>query len=353
MRENLASGCPRKPDRPSGAGSTTRQNPGSSRTRAPRRERRNTQRTEPERRECYKPNVGLSGRRGAAPHPAGAFGPSTPARGCAPGPPGNSSGNLSTKSGQVHNCLRKLPGTRDQIANLEPRLREYERKSLDELRPIGPDFDPSELAEKARSAMRGKPLSEALPLLAAIVRPQSFSFHQELVEQAMKSSPVHHIFPLTLLNAEGAAIAQRSGLNSDTAKAEDPAFRAEMFRDMRLGHAVSVFGFIYPAKQQLLDEHDVRLADFRHLALCSSFVPPGREEIFARGLFAGMTDDYLTAAHLLVPQVEWTCPDLVDRLPLEFPGGPGAQPLAGVEGPKAPAGCGAAPRLPLSPTLGL
>src|SRR6266542_1802830 len=102
MRENLASGCPRKPDRPSGAGSTTRQNPGSSRTRAPRRERRNTQRTEPERRECYKPNVGLSGRRGAAPHPAGAFGPSTPARGCAPGPPGNSSGNLSTKSGQVH-----------------------------------------------------------------------------------------------------------------------------------------------------------------------------------------------------------------------------------------------------------
>jgi len=202
------------------------------------------------------------------------------------------------------NCLRKLPGTRDQIANLEPRLREYERKSLDELRPIGPDFDPSELAEKARSAMRGKPLSEALPLLAAIVRPQSFSFHQELVEQAMKSSPVHHIFPLTLLNAEGAAIAQRSGLNSDTAKAEDPAFRAEMFRDMRLGHAVSVFGFIYPAKQQLLDEHDVRLADFRHLALCSSFVPPGREEIFARGLFAGMTDDYLTAAHLLVPQVE-------------------------------------------------
>jgi len=41
----------------------------------------------------------------------------------------------------------------------------------------------------------------------------------------------------------------------------------------------------------------------------------------------------------------WTCPDFVDSLLLGDlgPGVQGREPLIGVEGPKAPAGCGAAP----------
>jgi hypothetical protein len=38
--------------------------------------------------------------------------------------------------------------------------------------------------------------------------------------------------------------------------------------------------------------------------LGSPFVPEGREALFARGLYAGLTGDYVMAAHLLAPQIE-------------------------------------------------
>jgi hypothetical protein len=47
-----------------------------------------------------------------------------------------------------------------------------------------------------------------------------------------------------------------------------------------------------------------RPGDLLPLLTHSPFVPPGREEIFARGLYYGLNGDLMLAAHLLVPQVE-------------------------------------------------
>jgi hypothetical protein len=58
-----------------------------------------------------------------------------------------------------------------------------------------------------------------------------------------------------------------------------------------------------PGLAQLLD-HYVRVDDFAPIVSNNPFIPGGREDIYARGLYAGLTGDFLIAAHLLIPQLE-------------------------------------------------
>jgi len=51
-------------------------------------------------------------------------------------------------------------------------------------------------------------------------------------------------------------------------------------------------------------EHRIRIEDVLPFVANNPFVPQGREYIYARGLHAGFTGDFLVAAHLLLPQVE-------------------------------------------------
>jgi hypothetical protein len=42
----------------------------------------------------------------------------------------------------------------------------------------------------------------------------------------------------------------------------------------------------------------------RPLVMNNPFIPPGREYIFARGLYSGLIGDFLVSTHLLIPQLE-------------------------------------------------
>ena len=59
-----------------------------------------------------------------------------------------------------------------------------------------------------------------------------------------------------------------------------------------------------PAQEVLLLEHRLREVDFVNLARQSPIVPIGRELLFGKALFAGYDRDFITALHILVPQIE-------------------------------------------------
>ena len=61
---------------------------------------------------------------------------------------------------------------------------------------------------------------------------------------------------------------------------------------------------ILPALEVLQLEHRYRESDFVRLADSSPIVPPGREELFGKALFKGFDYDFVSALHLLTPQVE-------------------------------------------------
>nr|WP_279342576.1 DUF4209 domain-containing protein [Geotalea sp. SG265] len=65
-----------------------------------------------------------------------------------------------------------------------------------------------------------------------------------------------------------------------------------------------VHGCIWPALEVLRLEHRVTEEAFVTLAANSPIVPPGRAVLFGKALFAGFDNDFITALHVLVPQIE-------------------------------------------------
>jgi Domain of unknown function (DUF4209) len=65
------------------------------------------------------------------------------------------------------------------------------------------------------------------------------------------------------------------------------------------------------ARDQIV--HVIASQPFLQLASLSEFVPASRESIWALGLHAGTTGDFLTATHVLVPQIEHSIRTLLVR----------------------------------------
>lgn len=195
----------------------------------------------------------------------------------------------------------------ERIAELRVHLTESGEKSLDEMGVIStPGVDISELIENARNAVRGKSPIEALRAFANLHRGANVKQMRENATERLRNHPLQALFPATVMSRDGRVIAKRPGMSLGVVpSAEDEAvIRSEMIRDYGILVSIVVQGDIWPALEVLLLEHRLREADFIGLASQSPIVPKGRERLFGKALFAGYDRDFVTALHLLVPQIE-------------------------------------------------
>jgi hypothetical protein len=104
----------------------------------------------------------------------------------------------------------------------------------------------------------------------------------------------------------GRRIAKHPAMRFGAEPSEDDeiAIRAEMIHDYGILVSIVVHGDIWPALEVLLLEHRLREADFIGLANQSPIIPKGRAGLFGKALFAGFDRDFVTALHLLIPQIE-------------------------------------------------
>ena len=98
--------------------------------------------------------------------------------------------------------------------------------------------------------------------------------------------------------------AQRCVLVLNSLPDDEAGIRAEMVHDYGILVSIIVQGDIWPALEVLLLEHRLCVEDFIGLARQSPIVPKDRTELFGRALFAGYDRDFVTALHLLIPQIE-------------------------------------------------
>ena len=194
----------------------------------------------------------------------------------------------------------------ERIAELRRRLSESGEKSLDEMVKISSsaiDIRPN--IEKACNAVRGKDMVEALD---AFVNLYPFARKNEIHEIAIKNikdNPLNAILPATVIGHSGRVIAKPPGMNFGNMSSDDEiAIRKEMIDYYMIQIDLLVRSSILPALEVMLLEHRLREADFIVLARQSPIIPPGRERLFAKALFAGYDRDFVAALHLLVPQVE-------------------------------------------------
>ena len=198
--------------------------------------------------------------------------------------------------------LRAIGGQQEHIAELHRRLLVHQRQAVAEMGSVSVDFDPSEMIARATEAVAGRDLHNAVFALAFLGHPPSLSTLRQQAERQRKNS-ILNMIPMQYKNAMGRTIARRDP--PDVGETQNDAdLRIEMYKVASMSQSLTVQGYTEPARAQIGREHTVRIDDLMPMVRNNAFVPPGREEFFARGLQAGFGGDFATAAHLLVPQVE-------------------------------------------------
>jgi len=209
---------------------------------------------------------------------------------------------------------REIPGTERATHRVEERLLELRSnlsesgvKSLEEMGLVSsPSVDISELIDNARKAVSEKTPVEALRAFCNLHRGVDVNRARETAIEGLRNHPLQAMLPLTVMSRDGRVIAKRPGLSLGGTLSEDDevTIRAEMIRDYGILIGIVVQGDVLPALEVLWLEHRLHEADFVGLASQSPIVPRDRVRLFGKALFAGYDRDFVTALHLLVPQIE-------------------------------------------------
>ena len=195
----------------------------------------------------------------------------------------------------------------ERMAELQTWLNEAGKKSLDEMGVVStPGVDITQNIEEARNAVRGKALVDALHAFVNLYSGANAKQLRESVIENLHHSPLLSFFPLQVMTRDGRVAAKQPGMEPGVLPADGDEKR--IFYEMIRVHDVSidfvVRARILPALEVLLLEHRLREANFIDFARQSPVVSIGRELFFGKALFAGYDQDFITALHLLVPQIE-------------------------------------------------
>lgn len=195
----------------------------------------------------------------------------------------------------------------ERIAELRAHLNDSGEKSLGEMGLIRtPGVDITQIVENARKSVTGKSAQEALLAFANLHRGANAEDLRKSALERMRQHPLQSLFAATVMSRDGRVVAKRPAmsLNGELTEGDEIAIRAEMIRDYGILVSIVVQGDIWPALEVLLLEHRLREADFTELARHSPIVPKERSGLFGKALFAGFERDFVTALHLLIPQIE-------------------------------------------------
>lgn len=200
-------------------------------------------------------------------------------------------------------ALRKIPGTKQRVAELHPVLLEYQGHGMAAMKQFSHEMDISRFIEQARDAVAGKVFLDALRGLAFMSRPSEVDALRRQAEQ-LGANSIQAIMPNTRINAEGKRIGRVPALMTDNPAEREIAIRAEMLKNAAQIQELVAVAMVIPAIHQTTMEHDIRVDDLLPIVMDNPLIPQGREAIYAKGLYAGLTGDFLQATHLLIPQLE-------------------------------------------------
>ncbi len=182
--------------------------------------------------------------------------------------------------------LRTIPQTRERVADLHKLVLEYQRVSRSEMKsvfiPLGEVAGMTELSERAREAVKGKSLRDALFALACMGSSPQVDTLRRRVQELAKQFPFQHLIVEEDLNELGKVVGRRPSMLSGTGTAAEEFVRAEMFKQALLDQQLQAFGIVEPAREQINLEHHVRIHDLLPLVISNPFVPEGHEMIYAR-----------------------------------------------------------------------
>lgn len=200
--------------------------------------------------------------------------------------------------------LAKVPGNEQAVTELRKQVEALEQKRNESPMKKPARMDPAGITQWAREQVKGKELRAALVALANLSETPKSAELEEQVDAKTGRMPFQYLISTVGMDQEGKAASHAPAAFTGDTREIRTAKEAELYQEASRNRQIAVLALLDPARRQILAEHVVRLDDWRSFTTDNPFVPVDREEIFARGMDAGMNGDFLVAVSLLTPQIE-------------------------------------------------
>lgn len=201
------------------------------------------------------------------------------------------------------NTFRRIPGTKERRKVLEAELRESQKDALDQMASFSHRVDLSDLVEATLAEFEGLPLSIQLGLLADLARSTPMEKLKKEALEISRASPLSSLFGTTRVDAEGKVIFRSPGGNLD-GNEDEQALRHTICRNQGPHRQTMIAGQFEPVRRHIASAYALEERHFIPIVAHSPFVPPENEYIFALGFARLMQGDFVSAAHILLPQLE-------------------------------------------------
>ena len=199
---------------------------------------------------------------------------------------------------------RSRLGVDERIDELRSLLSETGREAVARFKQFETTADVSEIVTHIQDELRGTELPIALKRFAAMVAPLAYEQMRDEATAISKDILFTKLVNVSHMSSDGRVVGRQPNSEDNDASAEEPSSTDDTFRYYQ--HAVGFNGacIVDPARSVISDEHGATEQYFIELAKSAPLVPLGRAIYVGKGLFAGFVGDYVSALHLLIPQLE-------------------------------------------------
>ena len=199
--------------------------------------------------------------------------------------------------------LRKIPNTKKRRQELEVKLRDAQSGIPDEMGEISTKVDLTDLVDHARKRVAGLTLAAALAEFANLERSPEVKNLREDIQNQVEENPLLSMIPMSIYDDEGKVVAESPGLPIGE-EGDERAIRHLIARNEVLRRQLTVYGSIEPARRLINSEYPLEQRYFQPIVCMSPFVPADRTELFSLGFARFINGDFISALHILVPQLE-------------------------------------------------
>jgi hypothetical protein len=199
--------------------------------------------------------------------------------------------------------LRHIDGMEDRERELEIELRRLQKASLKQMGSFEFDLKIGDTPQKVAEHFAALSLSDSLKQFALLDHSRDPAKLRAEALEVAKASPLMAMMPWVHVDDEGRTTSRSAGAPFD-GEPDETWFRRMIGESERIRRARIVSAAIDPARVAIHARFGIAERHFNAIVGLSGFVPDEQKPILALGFVRFFQGDFMSATHLLIPQLE-------------------------------------------------
>jgi hypothetical protein len=199
--------------------------------------------------------------------------------------------------------LRHVQGQEELKEKLEADLRRLQKASLKEMGRFEVDLQIGEAPRKVAEHFASLSLSDALKEFALLDKSRDTEQLLTEARELREAAPLMASMPASFVDEKGRTVTRTPGTPHE-GEPDDLWFSHMLDRSESMHRHRTIAALIDPARLVIQARFGFEPADFAPIVGSSAFVPEDGRAVFALGFTRLFQGDFISATHLLIPQLE-------------------------------------------------